>query len=53
MYIPINPWRFTDPEDMPHIEVSDEGAKVLKWILAFLVLALIALFIYAFFFMFR
>ena len=37
MYIPINPWGSYDPEDIPHLEVSDTGAKILKWVLAFLV----------------
>ena len=42
----INPWNFVKPEDMPHIEVSEKGGKILIIILIVLVVALIAALVY-------
>lgn len=53
MYIPINPWGSYDPEDIPHLEVSETGAKILKWVLAFLIILLVVVIVYAFCFMFK
>lgn len=53
MYIPINPWGSYDPEDIPYLEVSETGAKILKWILVFLIILLVGVLVYAFFFMFK
>ena len=53
MYIPINPWAGIDPDDMPDLEVSDTGAKILKWVLAFLIILLVGVIVYAFCFMFK
>ena len=54
MYIPINPWRFTDPEDMPEFpELSDNEMKFLKWVLVFLIILFVGFLVYAFCFMFK
>ena len=53
MYIPINPWGGIDPEDIPHIEVSDKGARILKWVLVICALTVAGLLVYAYFFLFK
>lgn len=42
----INPWSSVKGEDMPHIEVSEKGGKILNIILIVLVVALIASLVY-------
>lgn len=53
MFFPfINPWSGIDPENMPEIELSEKGAKVLGIIGIVMLIALIALLIYVFCFFF-
>ncbi len=53
MYIFINPWNFTEPEDMPEIpELSEKGLKILTGIGIAGVLGLIGLLVYVFCFLY-
>ena len=49
MFIFINPWNFTDPEDMPEIpKLSDKGFKIFVGIGILCILGVIACLVYFF-----
>lgn len=52
MFIFINPWNFTDPEDMPEIpELSEKSIKILVGVGIVSALALIGFLAYVFCFL--
>jgi hypothetical protein len=52
MYIFINPWNFTEPEDMPEIpELSEKGFKIIVGVGIVCVLNLMGCLIYIFCFL--
>lgn len=47
MFFPfINPWSGIDPEDMPEIELTEKGVKILGIIGIVMLIALIALLLF-------